>query len=480
MLQKWGVRLLAFVVYATLGRLLSPGDFGTVAVAAAVIAWSSLLVDFGLPIFLIQAERVSPRTRDTVFWIGMGFAAVMGLVQIAAADLIAGWIGEPEVADVLRVLAVVFPLASIAGIQGAMFKRQLRFRAVALRGIVAVAASGLVAVVLALAGAGVWALVGQTIAFQAASVLALWLADPWRPRLSWDSSVARRALGFGAKSFGSFALDNLNGTADVLIVGHRLDAAAVGNYSMATRLVRVVLDSLVSVVYSVANPLFARAKHDRRLLGDAYTRAVTQAILVSAPALAVLAATFGPVLEIIVGPKWLGAAAVGSLITIAEAIRVPLWFDRSLLYALGRPGAALVLDCVDAVLLVGGVVIGVRWGLVGVGVGLCVRIGVMWPARLIVSCRLAGVGAARLTVREVRLWLAAAVCGGAAWLTLDVSQGLSTLLALALAGLAGLVTYAVLIRAVAWSEGRYAIAALRSVLSRRRAVDDADAGLPVP
>lgn len=167
------------------------------------------------------------------------------------------------------------------------------------------------------------------------------------------------------------------------------------------------------MVYSVANPVFARAKSDPRMLAAAYSQSVTQAALISGPILAILAATFAPSLESIVGPKWLPAAVIGSLITIAEAIRVPIWFDKSLMYALARPGVELGLTVIDTAVLVVVVIVGTFWGIDWVAAGLVVRAMLAWPLRLVVSCRLTGQRPGPFASRLLRIWLAAAI--GAAW-----------------------------------------------------------------
>ena len=279
--QKFGARFVSFAVFALLGRLLAPEDFGTVAVAAAFASYSGLLVDFGLPVYIVQAETFSRRERDTVAWIALIFAGIAGLLQFTLAGVIAAWMDQPQVQPVLQVLAITLPLAAISGIQIAIYRRRLEFRAVAVRGLVAVFVSGCVAVALALAGAGVWALVAQTISFQLVSMLMLWIKDPWFPRTGVDRQIARNALTFGSKAFATMALDTLAASADSIILGKRLGSRDLGFYSVSYRTARVALDALVGTIYSVANPVFARAKGTAGGPGPVYARVVTQSILIS-------------------------------------------------------------------------------------------------------------------------------------------------------------------------------------------------------
>lgn len=421
---RWSARLVSFATFAILGRLLEPEEFGIVALAAATSEVLGVLVDFGLPRFVVHVQRVDAVFRSTIMWTAVGLGTAIAAVQVAMAPVIAAWLREPSAVPVLSVMAIGYPLAALSGVVSAFHKRELRFRLLAVRGMIAVATSAAVAVSLALAGFGVWALVGQALSFTASSLLVLWVADPWTPRPIWSRAVFGDAMRYGRSALGATAMDVVAYQADRLIIGRRLGVNQLGYYSIASRLVQVVLDMLVSIVYSVAFPILARAQENRALLAAAYRRSVTQCVLVSAPALALLTALMPQLIEIAFGPKWAPVAGVGALLAVSRGLLVPSWFDSALLYAVGRVRTEMWLAGAGAVTLVVAVVAGSSHGLTGVAVALVARSLLLLPLRMVVSCRITEQPIAPLAAVVMRTWAAAGVAGGCALLAASRTESL--------------------------------------------------------
>jgi O-antigen/teichoic acid export membrane protein len=462
---RWSARLVSFATFVVLSRLLEPAEFGVVAMASAVAGFLGILVDFGLPRFVVHAPRADDVLRSTVLWCSLALGSAIALVQVLAAPLVATWLREPSVEPVLRVMALGYPLSALYGVLSAFQKRELKFKLLAVRGMVAVVVSAAVAVGLAVAGYGVWALVGQVLCYAGVSLVVLWLADPWVPRLLWSRQVFMSAFRYGRAALGAAVMDSVTSYGDGLVVGRRLGPDQLGYYSIAFRLVQVVLDLLVSVVHTVAFPILARAQDDARLLAAAYRRSVTQGVLISAPAVALLAALMPELVDLVFGPKWAPVAGVGAVLAVSRVLLVPLWFDSALLYAIGRVRLEFALSGAGAVTLVLAVVVGSFWGLEGVAFGLVGRSLVMWPLRMVVSCRLVDRPVLPVAAATVRIWAAAAVSGGVAWVV--AQQTASQIAAVVSGSLFGLVTF----MAAAWLLARndfvYLVGTVRHVRLRR-------------
>ncbi len=414
---RWSARLVSFLTFAVLGRLLDPSEFGVVAIASAVAGYLSILTDFGLHRFVVHMEEMDERQRSTVLWLATGLGVAVGLLQVAAAPAVAGWLHEPSVTLVLQVMAISYPLSALYGVMSGFQKRRLRFRLLAVRGMVAVVVSAGVAIVLAVLGFGVWALVGQVVSYSAVSLLVLWVDDPWVPRLLWSRETFGRAVRYGRPALGAAFMNSVGSQSDTLVIGHRLGTEALGYYSVATRLVQVVLDTMVSIVLTVAFPVLARARDDRVLLAAAYRRAVTQSVLLSAPAIAVVVGLMPDLIDLLFGPKWTAVAGVASLLAISRVLLVPAWFDSALLYAVGRVRIEMWLSVLGAVTVLLAAVLGSSWGLTGVAIGMLVRSLLMWPLLMVVSCRITRQPITPVMVKVVSIWVAAGLAGGLAALT---------------------------------------------------------------
>ena len=133
--ESFGVATLSFVVFAVLARLLAPQDFGIVALAGVFIVSLNLLIGHSFADCLIQRTEIDRDHLDTVFWTMLAMALLLGLLCWAAAAPMARWLHEPRLAEVLPALALVLPINAVASVQTAMFRREMRFRAITLRSV---------------------------------------------------------------------------------------------------------------------------------------------------------------------------------------------------------------------------------------------------------------------------------------------------------------------------------------------------------
>ncbi|HEX5578717.1 MAG TPA: oligosaccharide flippase family protein, partial [Candidatus Limnocylindria bacterium] len=179
--NTWGEQALNLVVFIVLARLLTPVDFGLVALAAVFVAFAQLFVDQGLGDALVQRRELTGIHIDTAFWVAMATGALLTIAGIVLAYPIGALLGEPDLVPILQALSLTFVFVAMSSIQMALLRRALAFRSLAIRAIVAAFVGGVVGIALALAGAGAWALVGQQLAAAIASVVALWRGSPWRP-----------------------------------------------------------------------------------------------------------------------------------------------------------------------------------------------------------------------------------------------------------------------------------------------------------
>ena len=212
--QTWGARAVSFVVFALLSRLLTPQTFGVVALASLFITFIQTFQDQGFGTAIVQRAELQRSHLDTAFWTNMIFGVTMTLVSIGASGLIAGLFDEPDLAEIVRWLSPVFIFAGLSGVQQAILKRELAFKKLALREILAIVAGGIVGVVLAFLGFGVWSLVAQTLTKRLVGVVVLWGVSDWRPSFRFSKKHFTELFSFGLNIIGTNVLNFLNGHAD--------------------------------------------------------------------------------------------------------------------------------------------------------------------------------------------------------------------------------------------------------------------------
>ncbi|HSH22200.1 MAG TPA: oligosaccharide flippase family protein, partial [Candidatus Caenarcaniphilales bacterium] len=196
-IDAWGRQLLGLVVFVVLTRLLDPVDFGLVALAAVFVAFVQILVDQGLGDALVQRRELTRAHIDTAFWVSLTTGAVLAVVGIVLAIPIAAFLGQPALQPLLQVLSLTFVLTALNSVQVALLRRELAFRSLALRTLVAIAGGGAVGITLAYLDFGPWALVGQQLGQAVLAVLVLWRTSPWRPTRQVSRTHFRELFSFG-------------------------------------------------------------------------------------------------------------------------------------------------------------------------------------------------------------------------------------------------------------------------------------------
>jgi O-antigen/teichoic acid export membrane protein len=177
-----------------LGRLLGPEPYGLIAMALIVIAFGELFViDSGFGDAIIQRKELSDDHCDAAFWLLLGSSLIAMTIFMLGSPLVAASFDQPRVAGLISALSLTLPLGALSAVPNALLSRELRFRALAARGLISGTGGGTAAIGMALAGWGVWSLVGFHLVQRTLAVVVVWTAHRWRPRFSF-SLVRARAL----------------------------------------------------------------------------------------------------------------------------------------------------------------------------------------------------------------------------------------------------------------------------------------------
>jgi O-antigen/teichoic acid export membrane protein len=379
---SWVNQAVALTAFIVLGRLLDPHEFGLVAAASVVLWLLRVLVDQGFSQVLVQRGDLTETHVDTAFWTALGTGVAIAALTVLTAPLVADLYSLPELTGVLRALSVVFVFAALDSTQSALLAREMKFRVQAVRRLVASVASGVVAVSLAVSGAGVWALVAQTLVYEGLIVVLLWTLVSWRPTRRFSRSGFRELFGFGFRLTLIRILTNVGAYADNLLIGVVVGAVALGYYVVGFRVV-VVVNTLISLaLMQVVLSAFSRLQHDRGLLNAAFYRSTRLAAAISLPIYAGLALVAHPLTVLVFGQKWAPSAPVMQALTLAGFVQGQLIFSTQYVIAIGRVANELrwTAGLIAAELVA--FAVAVQFGIVEVALSLGLVLLAAWPLRL--------------------------------------------------------------------------------------------------
>jgi PST family polysaccharide transporter len=396
-----GGRLLVLVTTAVLARLLSPADFGLVALALVFTALLESVADLGVgqALVIVRGDEDDVRSRaHTAFTFSVILGAALTLLTVAIAPLAARFFDQPELTALLAVLGTNFLLRALGNTHYALAQKRLEFRARTVAELADVIVRGLAGIALAMAGTGAWSLVVGYLAGTAVLTGVLWGLVPFRPRLELRRAYLRDLIGFGGTLSAVSVIGAVIANVDYVFIGRVLGPAALGLYTLGFRLPELIVINLAIVAGQVLFPAFAAV--DRGALADALLASLRYTLIVALPCAAALVVLAEPLTLAAFGERWRGSIEPMQLLTV-YALAVAVGIPAGTVYkAIGRADVLLKLAIPRGLLLVAAVAVFVDRGIVAVAACQAAVAGLFAVIGLALACHL-------LAVRPRQVWAAA-------------------------------------------------------------------------
>lgn len=369
---QWGNQLLSFGIYTGLARLLSPKVFGIVAIAGIYVAFTQLFVQQGFGTAIVQRSELERDHVDSAFWIATATAASLCLASVMLAGILARLFHEPKVAPVVAWLSFSFIFYALSSIPVALLTRELEFRPLAIRSLVATVAGGATGLTMAYFGCGVWSLVGQQLANAMLGCVCLWSAVPWRPSFKISKRHLRDLYRFSISVAGNDILWFFSQKSDQALVGYGFGSAGLGPYSLASRLITFIHDSIIGPVQSVALPTFSRSQSDPFRLELALHKFCELSSFIALPLFAGIFVVSPDLVPLLFGSKWIPAVPILQVLAIYGGLRGFLGFVHPYLLAKDRPGLYLLVNVLFAAMTFAGCLLAVRWSPKAISVSIVI------------------------------------------------------------------------------------------------------------
>jgi len=369
------------LVGAVLARLLTPADFGVVALAYVALGLAQALADGGLGGAVIRLAVLTDRHVRSAFTGSVIGGLAMAAVVSAAAPFIAAALNDAIVIPVLRLLSVGIALRGTAVVADGLLRRNLDFRRAFLIDTAGYALGfGGVAVAMALRGYGLWSLVFGSLV----QTLTTSIAQLAAVRHSVRPLLARRELGdllgFGVPAAASGCVSYLALNGDYFVVGRLMGAVNLGLYGRAYGLMNLPQTYAAAVMSSVLFPAIAKVQAEPARVRAGFLTATRLTAMIAAPAMATMAIVAPHLVRFLYGPQWSGAVLPLQILSVAGYFRALYHLGGVVAKALGRVYGELWRQIVYAGLVIGGTVLGARHGLPGVAIGVSVAIVFMFVA----------------------------------------------------------------------------------------------------
>ena len=319
-------RGLGFFSTLLLARLLTPEDFGVIAMGTSILAVLMAITEFGFAQALIQREDTAREAYDTAWTLQIIASAIVALLVVSIIPVALHWYGEPRVVPVMLVLAGVAFASSFRNVGLVLFEREMDFRPMFFTVLGRKIASVTVAVGTAVVLGNHWALLAGMVAGTIVDIVLSYRVSPFRPRLSLERT--HELIGFSKWWLAAQFLELATRRGQDFFLGARLGAERLGQYTVAFELATLPTTEIVAAVSRALLPGYMKLKHDPEQMFAAFARVWAVVALITLPAAAGIYALAGPITLVVLGQKWAGTEALLELLAflgVLHAMGNTLW-----------------------------------------------------------------------------------------------------------------------------------------------------------
>jgi O-antigen/teichoic acid export membrane protein len=391
---KWTVlgrissQLVAWAITIYVIRLLSPEDYGLMALAAIFSALFTLIAEIGLGATLVQTKDLPPQRLQQIFGlILLSNGAACLVMAVLVAPLVAMFFGDIRLELVIRVIALQFLPAAFAVVPAALLERDMKFRGRALTDLVSTIGGALVTLILAYQGYGVFALAWGSVSQATIRSIGLNIAGQYPGMPIFQFAGCGTMFRFGRNVAASQLVWFSYSQADVFIVGKLLGKYDLGIYSVSMDLASLPASRFSAILNQIVYPTLSKVKREGGSVGPYLIKGMRSVSLLSFPVMWGMSCIAPELVQVLLGEKWTEAALPLALLCLIMPLRVLAPLLHAGLHAVGRADVSFRITWITAVLMCSTFIVGAQFGLIGLSLAWVVGYPVALLFNLLRSCK---------------------------------------------------------------------------------------------
>ena len=315
--QRFGTMAITFASNIVLARLLSPDDYGCIAMLMIFISLANTFIDGGFGSALIQKKEPTNEDYSTILYWNIVLSLILYGIIYLCAPFVALFYHMPLLTNVLRVQGIVLIFNALSIVQQNQLKKLLQFKKLSVVYITAALLSLLIAIIAAYHGWGVWSLVAQQISISVLHALLFWIVSKWRPIIVFSWKSFRELFKFGGFMLLSYFFSTLSNEIQGLLVGRMFTPATLGLYNQAYRLEGSAATTTSSIIDQVTYPVLASVQDNKNAFVSALKRFIQIPAYICSLIMTILIVVAKPLIILLYSAKWVDSVPYFQILCVA-------------------------------------------------------------------------------------------------------------------------------------------------------------------
>lgn len=343
---------VSFILQIILARLLSPSDYGIIAMMAIFLQVASVFVDSGFGKALVQKQNCEEKDYSTVFYYNLAVSTGVYVILFVIAPLVARFYEIEILTQVMRVASLVVIINALSIVQRTKLEKQIDFKSQSIVTFTSAVLSGLAGIAMAYYGLGVWALCGQSILNSLFQLILFYYFVRWKPSLVFNKDSFHEMFSFGSKILLASIISVIYSNLYTIVIGKRFNSKDLGYYSRADHFAVFPSSNIGVIISGVAYPTLSKIQDSDEKLRYAYRKIIRYSSFIIFPLMVCLSSVADPFIRALLGEKW--AEAIPYLQVLCFAL---MWdhlssLNLNLLYVKGKSNLVLKLEIIKKTIAV--------------------------------------------------------------------------------------------------------------------------------
>lgn len=345
-MERMLANIVAFVVSIILARILSPEEYGTIAIVSVIIVFFQVFVDCGFGNSLIQKKDADDLDFSTIFYFNIVACVFLYIILFFSAPLFSAFYKDTSLTNILRILGLIIVISGIKNIQQAYVSKKMMFRKFFFSTLSGTIAAAIVGIGMALNGFGVWALVAQQLINPIIDTIVLWFTVDWRPKKLFSFTRLKYLFNYGSKLLGTSLLSTLYNNISQLAIGKVYSSTDLAFYNKGKSWPNLFVQNINTSMDSVLFPSFSNIQDQKYLLKEKCKRANIVSALIIFPGLIGLALIAKPLVRVVLTEKWIQSVIFMQLFCLSFMTYPIQTANINVIKAVGESGTYLKCELI--------------------------------------------------------------------------------------------------------------------------------------